>query len=104
MFDYKYEVKYGTYYMRVPLAHKGDDLGYAQYVVEKLKDAKCCYCMNPAGEHTAEELAACLKMERDREICLTCGRPDENHLDKEYSKCIGHRPVLKKATVSHIKQ
>src|SRR5215469_14327543 len=100
----KYYAKFGLYFNRIPLEHKGDDLTYAQYAVEKLKDWDCCYCMNPAGEHTAEELAACLKMEREREICPTCGKPDANHLDEEYSQHIGGRPILKKATVSHVKQ
>ena len=100
----KYNTKYGTWYNRLPLEHIGDDVEYAQWAIANWGDWECCYCHNPCGDHTAEELAVCLRIERDRESCPTCGKPDENHLDEEYRECMRTRPVLKKGTVSHIKQ
>ena len=83
---------------------RGRPREYAQMAVTKVGHWKCPYCMNPCGDHTAEELAACLRIERDRESCPTCGKLDENHLDDEYNACMRDRPELKKAAVSHVRQ
>ena len=91
------------WFERLPLDHDGDDLAYAR-AVERVPDWKCPYCMNRCGDLTAEELAACLRIERDRVVCPTCRKLDEVHLDDEYQKCMRTRPVLKKATVSYLKQ
>lgn len=94
----KYYTKYGNWFMRLPLGDgsEDDDL-YAMRAVEKGRDLKCPYCMNRCGDHTVEELVACLHTERARTVCPTCGKLDEDHLDDEYNECFRTRPVLKKA-------
>lgn len=62
----KYYAKHGTWFERLPRDHDGDDLAYARHAVERVPDWKCPDCMNRCGDHTAEELAACLRIERDK--------------------------------------
>ena len=71
--------------------------------IEKCPDWKCPCCMNRCGDHTAQELAACLCTERARIVWPTCGKPDEAHLDDEYSTCMAKKPVLKKSEPSFVK-